>query len=272
MYTVGILVTDRMTGTVGPLGGVTQFTTLIGTPSRPIDLGVKWDGLETLSASWLVPAVANGTLTRYEVYYSGATVNECDDQDVVMRNAPLGTDTRQFTTTDTKHIVESKSILFCVRAHTDKPGAWASVLLKDIVIGNLGGNGGGSSSGSCSGLIAVAVVAMVAVVSTLVASIVLVVVVRRNNKVMDEKNEALDSEYPPRPKKVARSASEYGSSDLLAPNSDRSHETSPGPPPSLQSTDTGYGGGRSRPELASNPSIDSSRSTAHLIRNNGTLR
>ena len=273
MYTVGILVTDRMTGTVGTLGGVTQFTTLIGKPSQPIDLGIKWDGFETLSASWLVPAVANGTLTRYQVYYSGATVNECDDQDVVVRNATVSTNTRQFSTTNTNHIVESKSILFCVRAHTDKPGVWASLLLKDIVIGNLGGNdNGGSSSASCNGLIAVAVVAMMAVVSTLVTSVILIVVVRRNNQVMHDKQEALDSEYPPRPK-VAHSASEYGSSDLLVPHSNRSHDPSPGPPLSIQSTDTGYGGGSSRPELTSNPSIDSSHSTAHLMRhNNGTLR
>ena len=278
MYTVAIQVTDTETGVMGTFGGVTSFTTLIGTPSEPRNLDVKWDHLDKiLTATWADPFYYNGTLTQYEVLYSGSTVENCDEQDAEVKNVIRGVDERNFSTQDTQNFVDGGSIFVCVRAYTDKPGTWASSILKDITVG--GTDRRREEEPDCNGLIAVAVVAGLAVISTLVAGIVLCVVVRRSNQVMDDAGksgpeEAGISDCPSSPhkykEKIARSASQYSAGD-----SNPCYEgsrTSPAPSPSEQSCDTGYGGMSSRPHLASNPSIDSTRSNALLIRPNGSSR
>ena len=257
VYTVAIRVNDTVTGTVGMFGAVTSFTTLIGTPSAPRILEISWNSVRRLlTVTWGVPETLNGTLTRYEIAYSdlGSTVEDCDKlEGVVVRNESLPVDETEFKTTNADNIIqsESKSIFVCVRAHTDKPGDWASYALKDIVVGAQGGNEEDAEQ-NCNGLIAVAVVAALAVLSTVAASVVLCVVIRRHNQIMrDGPNKSCE--------------------DMDSGNGGTNNRNSPAP--SGQSGDTGFHDYPSiRPPLNSEVSTDSTFSHSSirpLVRHNG---
>ena len=250
VYTVAIRVNDTVTGTVGMFGAVTSFTTLIGTPSAPRDLKISWNSVRKLTVTWGVPETLNGTLTQYEVTYSGFTVEDCDDPKGDVLNNSLPVNETEFTTTNTDNIIQSKSIFVCVRAYTDEPGEWASSALIEITVGAQGSNKEDAEQ-NCNGLIAVAVVAALAVLSTVAASVVLCVIVRRHNQIMDGPNKSCE--------------------DMDSGNGGTNNRNSPAP--SGQSGDTGFHDYPStRPSLNSEISTESTFSHSSirpLVRHNG---
>lgn len=242
MYSVAIQVKDTVTGTVGVFGPVKSFTTSIGTPSAPVALEASWKATRSLlTVSWLMPKTTNGTITRYEILYSGSIKEDCDKPEgEVVRNDSLLASDRSFQTMNTSNI-QGKSIFVCVRAYTNRPGAWASFIITDINTGGLGSNT--EKSSDRSGLIAVAVVATVAILSTVAATVLLCVVVSRNNNQVTDNTADQSSEEGRFPRKS--------------------------PAPSGQSNDTGYD---DRPQLHHLISTDSTASNMTLkpLIGNGT--
>ena len=205
-----------------------------------------------MGVSWGVPEFTNGTIRGYEILYTGSVKEDCDSPEVdVVRNTTIPANQRRYQTTNTENIAESKSLLVCVRAHTDKPGQWASSITSEV---DLGGLGGDEPASNCNGLIVVAAVASLAIISAAVVATIALVLCKYKNqaKVADDRS----------------NESNQSNQSIEAGGKQRS------PSPSRQSNDTGYQDDIQTHPLNKMRSIDSalSNNTTHqLLESNGSL-
>lgn len=190
-YSIAIKVIDMENMIEGFFSDVVSVRTMNGTPSEPraVEL-VEWKpSNKILSFSWAVPMTTNGTISHYEVVYADSTKEDCDDPDGPKVTLNVPATLRNYKTDDIDNIMNSKSFIVCVRAHTDKASPWGVAVYPDgSTTGRLQPTS--SSESNSSGLIVVAVVAVLAILSTVGATIGLCIVIRRNQKaqVIDRKS------------------------------------------------------------------------------------
>ena len=250
IYAMAIQVRDMVTNTDGLFGPAVVFTTVTGAPSPPTALEAKWvSSRRELSVTWGVPNVTNGTIRSYELTYSGNAKRACGNLGDKIVTQNFTSQARSFVTKEAENIIDMKSFVVCVRAHTNQPGEWARYSELDVNIEGVTGQES-DSGGNCNGLIAVAVVAGLAVISTVVAAAVLFVVVRRHhsNQVTDRQSRASSSE------------------DQLGVGGGGNMTQHERNSPSRGSNDTGFDE-QQRPPFNSLQSTDSIGSTKHLLVN-----
>ena len=180
-YTVAVKVTDTNSNITGLYGPAHSFQTRSGIPSEPREVSLDYnDETKSLEVYWLAPATRNGTITRYEIQWSGSSNMNCDEPNgVVYDYNEFDTTKRDYKTDNTSNVESSNVILVCVRARTqDEVGQWGSDFKDDVNTKPLSIG----SSDECDGLYIVAGVTSFAIISTIVMIILLMCVVARNCK------------------------------------------------------------------------------------------
>ncbi len=180
-YTLAIRVTDTVRQVVGLYGTTFTFQTSAGIPSIPRNVRLDYsESFRLLEIFWAVPQTTNGTITMYEIHWSGSfgDLRNCDNpSEVVFAFNQTGDDIRDFEykTTNTSNIELPGTILVCVRAYTDEPGPW-NYDSKEIT---RVGEQSGSDDEDCNTVTALAVVAAFIVASTIVLAVLLFFVIHK---------------------------------------------------------------------------------------------
>ena len=194
-YTAAVKVFDNDSNIEGYYGPAHTFQTLSGTPSEPRDVTLMYNNeRKLLEVYWAIPEFPRGTITMYEVQWSNSSRDTlCGNANGNVLSANV-TDTRikSYTTSNTRNVNQTRTILVCVRAYTSdaEPGPWEFDFKGDINTGRLTSN----NTEECSGLIAVAVVASFAIVCTVVMTLILslVIVKRFPNRICCHNGEKYD--------------------------------------------------------------------------------